>query len=169
MGVSRPDHLGFSGCFSCTRIALWARSRRPAMVGMTPAANADGASGGGAAGKGKASAAQQTADSSLKRKRGLFNKDLRLMMYGFGDDPDPMPETVNLMEDIMIDYITDLVHKSQSVASRRGKLTTEDVMFLVRKDSRKFARVKELLAMNEELKRARKAFDLDEEKLATEF
>jgi hypothetical protein len=31
------------------------------------------------------------------------------------------------------------------------------------------ALVKELLAMNEELKRARKAFDLDKEKLATEF
>lgn len=36
-------------------------------------------------------------------------------------------------------------------------------------DAPKFARVKELLAMNEELKRARKAFELDEEKLATEF
>jgi len=141
------------------------------MVGMAPVANnAEGSAGGSAgAGKGKTSGAQQAADSSLKRKRGLFNKDLRLMMYGFGDDPDPMPETVHLMEDILIDYVTDLVHKSQNVASRRGKLTTEDVMFLVRKDSRKFARVKELLAMNEELKRARKAFDLDEEKLATEF
>lgn len=140
------------------------------IVGMAPVANNTEGGASGAAGKGKASAThQQTADSSLKRKRGLFNKDLRLMMYGFGDDPDPMPETVHLMEDILIEYITDLVHKSQNVASRRGKLTTEDVMFLVRKDSRKFARVKELLAMNEELKRARKAFDLDEEKLATEF
>ena len=36
-------------------------------------------------------------------------------------------------------------------------------------DAPKFARVKELLAMNEELKRARKAFELDEDKLATEF
>jgi ERCC4-type nuclease len=36
-------------------------------------------------------------------------------------------------------------------------------------DARKFARVKELLAMNEELKRARKAFEVDEDKLANEY
>ena len=35
----------------------------------------------------------------------------------------------------------------------------EDIVFLVRKDQRKYARVKDLLTMNEELKRARKAFD----------
>jgi transcription initiation factor TFIID subunit 13 len=80
-----------------------------------------------------------------------------------------MQETVLLMEDILIDYITDTVHKAQDVASRRGKLTTEDIMFLVRKDARKFARVKELLAMNEELKRARKAFEVDEDKLANDY
>lgn len=90
------------------------------------------------------------------------------MMYGFGDDPDPIPETVSLVEDILVDYVTDMVHKAQDIASRRGKLTTEDLMFLVRKDARKFARVKELLAMNEELKRARKAFEVDEDKIAVE-
>lgn len=119
--------------------------------------------------KGKSGlAAHQPSESSLKRKRGIFTKELRLMMYGFGDDPDPIPETVSLVEDILVDYVTEMVHKAQDVASRRGKLTTEDLMFLVRKDARKFARVKELLAMNEELKRARKAFEVDEEKLAIE-
>lgn len=33
------------------------------------------------------------------------------------------------------------------------------VCFSVRKDPRKYARVKDLLTMNEELKKARKAFD----------
>lgn len=103
-----------------------------------------------------------------KRKRGLFSKELRAMMYGYGDDSDPLQETMHLVEDVLVDYITDMMHKAQDVASRRGKLTTEDIMFLVRKDPRKFARVKELLAMNEELKRARKAFEVDEEKLANE-
>ncbi|EFJ18208.1 hypothetical protein SELMODRAFT_106159 [Selaginella moellendorffii] len=103
-----------------------------------------------------------------KRKRGMFSKELRLMMYGFGDDICPLQESVALMEDMMIEYITDMVHKAQEVSSKRGKLTTEDVMFLVRKDIRKYARVKELLSMNEELKRARKVLneDLDEQKLA---
>lgn len=42
---------------------------------------------------------------------------------------------------------------------RTGRVQVEDIIFLVRKDQRKYARVKDLLTMNEELKRARKAFD----------
>lgn len=42
---------------------------------------------------------------------------------------------------------------------RTGKVQVEDIVFLVRKDQRKYARVKDLLTMNEELKKARKAFD----------
>uniref|UniRef100_A0A0D9Y7V6 Transcription initiation factor TFIID subunit 13 n=1 Tax=Oryza glumipatula TaxID=40148 RepID=A0A0D9Y7V6_9ORYZ len=110
------------------------------------------------------------ADSSattLKRKRGVFQKDLQHMMYGFGDDPNPLPETVALVEDIVVEYVTDLVHKAQNVASKRGKLLTEDFLYLIRKDVRKLHRATELLSMNEELKQARKAFDVNEETLAT--
>lgn len=42
---------------------------------------------------------------------------------------------------------------------RTGRVQVEDIIFLVRKDPRKYARVKDLLTMNEELKKARKAFD----------
>lgn len=42
---------------------------------------------------------------------------------------------------------------------RTGRVQVEDIVFLVRKDARKYARVKDLLTMNEELKKARKAFD----------
>uniref|UniRef100_A0A0C9RP39 Transcription initiation factor TFIID subunit 13 n=1 Tax=Wollemia nobilis TaxID=56998 RepID=A0A0C9RP39_9CONI len=110
----------------------------------------------------------QTSESALKRKRGIFQKDLQHMMYGYGDDPNPLPESVSLMEDIVIDYITDMVHKAQDIASKRGKLLTEDFLFLLRKDMPKLNRCTELLAMNEELKRARKAFEVDEDKLANE-
>lgn len=30
-------------------------------------------------------------------------------MYGFGDVQDPLPETITVMEDLLIDYITNLV------------------------------------------------------------
>jgi transcription initiation factor TFIID subunit 13 len=43
--------------------------------------------------------------------------------------------------------------------NRQNRLQIEDVMYLLRKDTRKYARAKDLLLMNEELKRARKAFD----------
>lgn len=42
---------------------------------------------------------------------------------------------------------------------RPGRVQVEDLIFLIRKDPRKYSRVKELLMMNEELKKARKAFD----------
>ncbi|KAF5187674.1 Transcription initiation factor tfiid subunit, partial [Thalictrum thalictroides] len=51
----------------------------------------------------------QPSDVSLKRKRGVFQKDLQHMMYGFGDDSNPLPETVALVEDIVVEYITDTV------------------------------------------------------------
>ncbi|KAK4406953.1 Transcription initiation factor TFIID subunit [Sesamum angolense] len=106
-------------------------------------------------------------ETSLKRKRGMFQKDLQHMMYGFGDDPNPLPETVALAEDVVVEYVTDMVHKAQDIASKRGKLLTEDFLFLIRKDLPKLNRCTELLSMNEELKQARKAFEVDEEKLAS--
>lgn len=52
------------------------------MAGMSLATSAEGGTGGtGGANKAKASSAQQVADSSLKRKRGLFSKDCKSRTY----------------------------------------------------------------------------------------
>ncbi|KAL3277918.1 hypothetical protein HHI36_013259 [Cryptolaemus montrouzieri] len=95
--------------------------------------------------------------NSAGRKR-LFSKELRCMMYGFGDDQNPYTESVDIIEDLVIEFITETTHKAMEIG-RTGRVQVEDIVFLVRKDSRKYARVKDLLTMNEELKRARKAFD----------
>ncbi|CAL0300224.1 unnamed protein product [Lupinus luteus] len=107
--------------------------------------------------------------TSSKRKRGVFQKELQHMMYGFGDDVNPLPESVALMEDIVVEYVTDLVHKAQDIGSQRGKLSVDDFLYLIRKDSRKLNRCTELLSMNEELKQARKVFESDEDKLRKVF
>ncbi|KAG2456541.1 TAF13 factor, partial [Polypterus senegalus] len=83
---------------------------------------------------------------------------VRCMMYGFGDDQNPYTESVDILEDLVIEFITEMTHKAMSIG-RQGRVQVEDIVFLIRKDPRKFARVKDLLTMNEELKRARKAFD----------
>nr|GEW26215.1 hypothetical protein [Tanacetum cinerariifolium] len=77
-------------------------------------------------------------------------------------------ETIALVEDIVVEYVTNMVHKAQDIASKREKLLTEDFLFLIRKDTPTLNRYTELLSMNEELKQAKKAFDVDEEKLASE-
>ncbi|XP_057727281.1 transcription initiation factor TFIID subunit 13-like [Arachis stenosperma] len=124
-------------------------------------------SGGGSSSKPR-SASFQPSETSLKRKRGVFQK-LQHMMYGFGDDPNPLPESVALTEDIVVEYVTELVHKAQDIGSQRGKLSVEDFLYLIRKDLPKLNRCTELLSMNEELKQARKVFESDEEKLRKVF
>nr|XP_020640628.1 transcription initiation factor TFIID subunit 13 [Pogona vitticeps] len=98
------------------------------------------------------------ADGGQGRRKRLFSKELRCMMYGFGDDQNPYTESVDILEDLVIEFITEMTHKAMSIG-RQGRVQVEDIVFLIRKDPRKFARVKDLLTMNEELKRARKAFD----------
>ncbi|KAL5010430.1 hypothetical protein ScPMuIL_012735 [Solemya velum] len=97
-------------------------------------------------------------DVPLEKRKKIFSKELRCMMYGFGDDQNPYTETVDLLEDLVIEYITEMTKKAMEVG-RQGRLTVEDVIFLIRKDPKKFSRSKELLMMNEELRKARKAFD----------
>ena len=80
------------------------------------------------------------------------------MIYGFGDDQNPYTDSVDIPEDLVIDFITEMTHKVMSIG-RQARVQAEDIVFLIRKDPRKFARVKDLLTMNEELKCARKAFD----------
>lgn len=96
--------------------------------------------------------------ATLSGRKRLFSKELRCMMFGFGDDQNPYTESVDLLEDLVIEFITEMTHKAMEIG-RTGRVQVEDVVFLVRKDARKYARVKDLLTMNEELKKARKAFD----------
>nr|XP_034492597.1 transcription initiation factor TFIID subunit 13-like [Marmota flaviventris] len=91
-------------------------------------------------------------------ERYFFSKELRCVMYGFGDDQNPYTESVDILEDLVIEFITEMTHKAMSIG-RQGRVQVEDIVFLIQKDPRKFARVKDLLTMNEALKQARKAFD----------
>ncbi|PKK32347.1 TAF13 RNA polymerase II, TATA box binding protein (TBP)-associated factor, 18kDa [Columba livia] len=109
--------------------------------------DAEDAGGGLDGGQGKRKMRQQPLPSAV-----------RCMMYGFGDDQNPYTESVDILEDLVIEFITEMTHKAMSIG-RQGRVQVEDIVFLIRKDPRKFARVKDLLTMNEELKRARKAFD----------
>ncbi len=62
------------------------------------------------------------------------------------------------MEQIVIDYIRRVCEKSLEVG-KPNRLTLEDIHYLIRRDAKKFTRVKELLSMHDELKKAKKVFD----------
>ncbi|EAU88625.2 hypothetical protein CC1G_12017 [Coprinopsis cinerea okayama7 len=92
--------------------------------------------------------------------KGLFTKDLRSLMYGFGDDRNPSNDTVNVMEEILIEYITDVCQVA-GANSRRARLSVEDLRKALSHpaDAKKLARLEELIFMQEDIKRARGMFD----------
>jgi transcription initiation factor TFIID subunit 13 len=47
--------------------------------------------------------------ATLSGRKRLFSKELRCMMYGFGDDQNPYTESVDLLEDLVIEFITEMV------------------------------------------------------------
>ncbi|KAF9895810.1 hypothetical protein BX616_008794, partial [Lobosporangium transversale] len=42
-----------------------------------------------------------------KRKKYVFGKELKQLMYGFGDVPNPANDAVGVLEDMLIEYLTD--------------------------------------------------------------
>lgn len=80
-------------------------------------------------------------------------------MYSFGDDVNPDPEATNVLEEILIDFIMEICYKAQKASGNRGKIKIEDIKFVLRNDPKKLNRVEELLYMQEDIKRARAAFN----------
>ena len=95
--------------------------------------------------------------TNAERKR-MFSNEVRLTLFGYGDDQNPYTETVDFLEDLVLEFITGMTCKAMEIG-RPGRVQVEDIVFLVRKEPRMYGRVRELLTMNEELKKARKAFD----------
>lgn len=100
-------------------------------------------------------------ETQAKKKR-LFSRDLRYMMHGFGDDPMPYNETVDIMEDLVIEFIVEMTQRAMDVG-KKGKIHVEDILYLIRRDPKKYARVRDLLQMNEELKHAKRIFESNQE------
>ncbi|KAI9492242.1 transcription initiation factor IID, 18kD subunit-domain-containing protein [Zychaea mexicana] len=92
-------------------------------------------------------------------RKGMFAKDLKLLMYGFGDVSNPASDSVAVMDDLVINYITEMCQEAAKVAEHRGKVRVEDFKYVLRKDKKKIGRVEELLYMNDDIRRAKQLFD----------
>ncbi|EFC50533.1 predicted protein, partial [Naegleria gruberi] len=88
------------------------------------------------------------------RKKTELAPHIRQMMYGFGDVRNPLPETVTLMEELVREYVHEIVSEALKI-SKKGRLNPEDLVFLIRHDSKKYLRVDELLRKYQEIKKAR--------------
>ncbi|KAL1935458.1 hypothetical protein VTP01DRAFT_4598 [Rhizomucor pusillus] len=92
-------------------------------------------------------------------RKGMFAKDLKLLMYGFGDVPNPAADSISVMDDLVITYISEMCQEAAKVAESRGKVRVEDFKYILRKDKKKSGRVEELLYMSEDIRRAKQLFD----------
>jgi len=103
--------------------------------------------------------------------KGLFAKELRNLMYGFGDDRNPANDTVNVMEEILVEYIVDVCQTALAPGKNKSRLSIEDLRRVLSRpaDAKKLARVEELLFMQEEIKRARAQFEESDMHQATSF
>ncbi|KAL6715017.1 hypothetical protein ACLMJK_007278 [Lecanora helva] len=99
-----------------------------------------------------------------------FGPELRQMLYAFGDDKDPLDETVRVLDEIVTDFVIETAHTAHTAAeySQRAKIKNDDFMFAIRKDDFATGRVKELHMMEKKLKEQRTQFDTGEGKVGLE-
>eukprot|EP00163_Fabomonas_tropica_P026681 TRINITY_DN5007_c0_g1_i2.p1 TRINITY_DN5007_c0_g1~~TRINITY_DN5007_c0_g1_i2.p1 ORF type:complete len:205 (-),score=35.86 TRINITY_DN5007_c0_g1_i2:266-880(-) len=102
------------------------------------------------------------AEVAVPMRKQMFNRELRMMMYGFGDVRQPLSSTVDLVEEIVGDYITNITQLANQRATKRGKLLPEDIIYVVRNEPKKLARAKELLQLDNIIKKAKRVFDEDD-------
>jgi len=88
--------------------------------------------------------------------RELFTDSLAKLMYGAGDERVPLKESVDLLEQMAIDFIIEMTKRAVDVAANPERLTTDDLLFALRDQPRLYSRAMELLDMNKMWKAQRK-------------
>lgn len=97
----------------------------------------------------------------MKDKKPNFMKEIKQLMYAHGDTITPRLDTAEAIHEYACKYLIDVLHKAKNVSKSRGRTKTEDLLYTIKRDRRKYSRAKELLTTNEELKRARNPLDYD--------
>lgn len=79
-------------------------------------------------------------------------------MYGFGDVESPDNETVELLEQFLIEYIQNISILAYKRSKRRGfnEIKIKDLLYVIKNDKKKFYRVPSLLSFYEILKKTKR-------------
>lgn len=97
-----------------------------------------------------------------ENKKLVFLKEVRLLMFGFGDVSAPRLDSAETLHHYLTEYLSILLANVHGMAKIKGKTKTEDLLYFLKRDRKKYTRVKSLLIMNEEVKQARKVFERKE-------
>lgn len=82
-------------------------------------------------------------------------------MFGFGDVENPDNETTELLEQYVIEYVQNVALLAYKRSKRRGfnEIKLKDLLYIIKKDKKKFYRVPSLLSFYEILKKTKKRLD----------
>lgn len=75
-------------------------------------------------------------------------------MYGFGDAHPSLEASVEVLEELAIKYMKDLVARAAAI-SRKESISTNDILFVLRKDRKKLWRGGEACSFHKEHERLR--------------
>ncbi|CAI5719812.1 unnamed protein product [Peronospora destructor] len=100
--------------------------------------------------------------------RGELVDSIKHMLFGFGDEAEaePLDETAELMEDLVVENVHAMTKKAMELATIKGKLDAECFIFLLRKYPERYDRIAELLRANDEFRAVlNSGFDPSDEKM----
>jgi hypothetical protein len=79
-------------------------------------------------------------------------------MYGFGDSENPDTESVELLEQYLVEYIQNIALLAFKRSKRRGfnEIKLKDLLYIIKNDKKKFYRVPSLLTFYDILKKTKR-------------
>jgi transcription initiation factor TFIID subunit 13 len=82
------------------------------------------------------------------------------LLYAYGDVPNPIPDTVKVVDEILTEFIEGICFESSQHATIAGrqKLKLEDFEFSLRRNPQYLGKIRTMLDKRIELKEMRKAF-----------
>ena len=76
-----------------------------------------------------------------------FTNELKGLMYGFGDVENPDPESIELLQDYVIEYIQNIAYAAYRRNKRKGsnEISLRDLLYVLRKDKKRYYRIPKLI------------------------
>ncbi|KAF3070344.1 Transcription initiation factor TFIID subunit 13 [Daldinia childiae] len=100
-----------------------------------------------------------------------FNaKEIRALLYAFGDVQDPLPDTVRVLDEIVTEFLEGVCFEASRHAQVAGrqKLKFDDFEFGLRRNPQYLGRVKSMIEKRQKIKEMRRTFDQEDDALAKE-
>jgi transcription initiation factor TFIID subunit 13 len=90
----------------------------------------------------------------------LRGKTVSLILFGFGDVKQPLPETLRVCDEILTDFIQGVAFEANRVAHHAGrqKIKAEDFQFAFRRNPSFLGKIQEVFEKKNEIESARRIF-----------